>query len=48
MLFWSEEDVREYKKNNRDLRAYMNLNNRSMEGIKKMQAASFGFEKHEG
>jgi hypothetical protein len=43
LLFWSEEDVREYKKKERDLRVYMNLSKRALAGIKRMQASIFDF-----
>jgi len=36
--------VREYKKKARDLRVYINLNKRSLSGVKRMQAAIFGFD----
>ena len=44
MIFWSEEDVREYKKKARDLRVYMNLSKRALAGVKRMQATIFGFD----
>ena len=44
LLFWSEEDVREYKKKERDLRVYMNLSKRALSGIKRMQSSIFGFD----
>jgi hypothetical protein len=44
LLFWSEEDVREYKKKALDLRVYMNLSKRALSGVKRMQASIFGFD----
>jgi len=44
LLFWSEEDVREYKKKERDLRVYMNLSKRALAGVKSMQASIFDFD----
>ena len=44
MLFWSEEDVREYKKRERDLRVYMNLSKTALAGVKRMQTSIFGFD----
>ena len=44
MLFWSEEDVREYKKRALDLRVYMNLSKKALTGIKRMQTSIFGFD----
>jgi hypothetical protein len=44
LLFWSEEDVREYKKKERDLRVYMNLSKRALAGVKRMQSSIFGFD----
>ncbi len=44
LLFWSEEDVREYKKRVSDLRVYMNLSNKALTGVKRMQASIFGFD----
>ena len=43
LLFWSEEDVSEFKKKKRDLRVYMNLSKRALAGIKRMQTSIFGF-----
>jgi len=44
LLFWSEEDVREFKNGARDLRVYVNLSKKSLAGIKRMQASIFGFD----
>jgi len=44
LLFWSEEDVREYKKKALDLRVYMNLSKRALAGVKRMQTSIFGFD----
>jgi hypothetical protein len=44
LLFWSEEDVREYKKKARDLRVYMNLSKKALGGVKRMQTSIFGFD----
>jgi hypothetical protein len=44
LLFWSEEDVREYKKKALDLRLYMNLSKTALAGVKKMQTSIFGFD----
>jgi len=44
LLFWSEEDVKEYKNKERDLRVYMNLSKRALAGIKRMQTSIFGFD----
>ena len=44
MLFWSEEDVKEYKKRALDLRVYMNLSKRALAGVKRMQTSIFGFD----
>jgi hypothetical protein len=46
-FFWSEEDAREYQKKTRELKFYMNLNAISIEGIKQIQSAIFGFSKDE-
>jgi hypothetical protein len=43
LLFWSEEDVREYKKKAFDLRVYMNLSKEALAGIKRIQSSIFGF-----
>jgi hypothetical protein len=44
LIFWSEEDVREYKKKAHDLRVYMNLSKRALAGVKRMQATIFSFD----
>jgi hypothetical protein len=44
LLFWSEADVREYKKKARDLRVYMNLSKRALAAVKRMQTSIFGFD----
>jgi hypothetical protein len=42
-FFWSEEDAKEFQKKTRKQLFYMNITPVSLEGIKKMQSAIFGF-----
>ena len=44
LFFWSEEDVREFKKRECDLRVYMNPSKRALAGVKRMQTSIFGFD----